>query len=116
MTGEDAKPADRKPLLIIVFSTAILGAAIAWSLSTYLFNLSPPWVALLAGAACSLLGFFVLSESIVDAIVFSIVCFVLVFVFMTSSIEIEIVRTTIVPIATGICVGKLCYGIWKEIA
>lgn len=116
MISEDAKPGDdRKPKLIIVFSTVILGSAIGWSLSTYLLNLSPSWVALLVGAVCSLLGFFVLGESIVDAIVFSIFVFALVFIFMTSGLQIEIIRMTIVPIATGICVSKLSHGIWKEI-
>jgi hypothetical protein len=114
MTSEEIKPEDRKPLLIIAFITVILGAAIAWGLSTYWLDLSPSWVALLAGAVSSLLGFFVLGESIVDAIIFSIIFFVLVFVFMTSGLEVEIVRITIVPIATGICVGKLTHGIWKE--
>ena len=66
------------------------------------------------GAVSSFLGFFVLGESIIDAIVFSIFFFVLVFVFMASGLEIAIIRMTIIPIATGICVGKLAHGIWKE--
>jgi hypothetical protein len=114
MTNEHVKREDRKPLLTVVFVTVILGSALAWGLSTYFLHLSPYWVALLVGAVSSLLGFFVLGESIVDAIVFSIVFFVLVFVFMTSGLKMEIIRMTIVPAATGICVGKLTHGIWKE--
>ena len=56
-----------------------------------------------------------MGESIVDAIVFSLGFLVLVFVFNTVGPEIKIIRMSIVPIAAGICIGKLTHGIWKEI-
>lgn len=105
----------RKPSLVVVFVTIILGSGIAFVFATYMLNLSPAWIALLAGGVSSFLGFFILGESIGDAIVFSIVFSVLVFVFITAGPEIEIIRMCIVPIATGICVGKLTHGIWQEI-
>jgi hypothetical protein len=64
---------------------------------------------------CSFIGFCILGESIGDAIVFSVLFSVLVFVFITAGPNIKIVKMNIVPIATGICVGKLTHGIWKEI-
>lgn len=114
MTNEGTEYGVRKPGLVVIFVTVISGAGIAFVLASYLLDLSPPWVALLAGAVCSLLGFFILGESTGDAIVFSIVFLVLVFVFLTAGPEIAIIRSTIVPVMTGICVGKLTYGIWIE--
>lgn len=116
MTNEDIEYEIRKPGLVFIFVTIILGSGTAFVLATYILNLSPAWIALLVGAVCSLLGFFILGESIGDAIVFSIGFFVLVFIFITAGPEIEIIRMSIIPIATGICVGKLTHGIWKEIA
>ena len=115
MTNEDIKSKVGKPGLIVVFVTVILGSGIAFFLSTYLLNLSPAWLALLVGAVCSFIGFFILGESIGDAIVFSIVFLALVFVFITAGPEIEIVRMNIISMATGICTGKLTHGVWKEI-
>jgi drug/metabolite transporter (DMT)-like permease len=115
MTNGDMEYEVRKPGLVAVFVTIILGSGIAFVLATYMLNLSPAWIALLAGAVSSFLGFFILGESIGDAIVFSIGFSVLVFVFITAGPEIEIISISIVPIATGICVGKLTHGIWKEI-
>ena len=96
------------------FIALLLGSGTSFALATYWLEFSPGWVALLAGAASSFLGFFILGESIGDAIVFSIGFLVLVFVLITVGPEIEIIRMSIVPIATGICVGKLTYGIWIE--
>ena len=115
MTNGDMEYEVRKPGLAVFFVTIILGSGIAFVLATYMLNLSPAWIALLAGGVSSYLGFFVLGESIGDAIVFSTCFSVLVFVFITAGPEIEIIRMSIVPIATGICVGKLTHGIWKEI-
>ena len=115
MENGDLRYEAPRPGLIVVFVAVILGSGIALLLSTHLLGLSPAWLAFLVGAAGSILGFFVRGESIGDAIVFSIIFLVLVFVFLTAGPEIEIVRLNIVPVATGICVGKLTYGIWKEI-
>lgn len=115
MANEDFEYEARKPGFIVVFVTLVLGSGLAFVLSTYMLDLSPAWLALLVGAVCSLLGFFILGESIGDAIVFSIIFFVLVFVLITTGPNIEIVRMNIVPIATGICIGKLVHGIWKEL-
>lgn len=115
MTSEDIKYEARKPGLIAVFIAVILGSGIAFVLSTYWLNLSPGWLSLLVGAVFSFLGFFILGESIGDAILFSIIFLVLIFVFLTAGPEIEIVRVNIIPIATGISIGKLTHGIWKEI-
>ena len=114
MTSEGTEYGIGKPGLVVILVAVISGAGIAFVLASYLLDLSPPWVALLAGAVSGLLGFFILGESIGDAIVFSIVFLVLVFVFLAAGPEIAIVRSTIVPVATGICAGKLTYGIWSE--
>ena len=90
MTNEYVKPERRKPLIIVVFVTVVLGAAIAWGLSTYLLDLSPSWLAMPVGAVSSFHGFFVLGESIIDAIVFS-----MFFVYSCSSLW----RRTVGPVA-----------------
>jgi len=115
MTNQDIKFEVKKPGLWVVLSTVFFGSVIAFVISTYMLNLSPAWLALLAGAVCSFIGFCILGESIGDAIVFSVLFSVLVFVFITAGPNIKIVKMNIVPIATGICVGKLTHGIWKEI-
>ncbi|MEN8174027.1 MAG: hypothetical protein ABFS03_14245, partial [Chloroflexota bacterium] len=105
----------QKPSLLVLLIAVILGSVSSITLATYLLELSPAWVALLAGAACGFLGFG-LGENIGDAIILSLIIGVLVFLFINVGPVIEIVRIVIVPIATGFCVGNVVYGIWKEIS
>lgn len=114
MTKEDSKYRAQKTGLFVFFVAMILGSVISFVFATYMLNLSPAWIALLAGAVCSVLGFG-LGENIGDAIVFSFIFGLMVFLFLKVGPEIGIIRTGIVPIATGFCVGKLVHGIWKEI-
>ncbi len=114
MTREDNEYRVQEPGLLVFFITIILGSGASFALATYLLKLSLAWVALLSGAVCGILGLF-LGENIGDAIIFSLILGLLVFLFIKVGPEIEIIRTVIVPIATGFCTGKLVYGIWKEI-
>ena len=115
MIKEDSEYRIQEPGILVFFVTVILSSVVSFALATYLLKLSPVWVALLAGAVCGVLGLF-LGENIFDAIVFCFLMGLLVFIFIIVGPEIEIIRTAIVPMATGFCVGKLVYGIWKEIS
>ena len=115
MTNDDANDEVRNPGVMVILISVLLGAAMAYALSTYWLNLSPAWLALLVGAVCSLIGFFILGESIGDAIVFSVIFSVLTLVVITAGPDTELIRMNIVPVATGICMGKLIHGIWDEI-
>ncbi len=115
MAKEDSENRAQEPGLFVFFVAMIIGSVISFVLATYMLNLSPAWIALLAGAVCSVLGFF-LGENIGDAIVFSFIFGLLILFFLKVGPEIGIIRAGIVPIATGFCAGKLVYGIWKEIS
>ncbi len=113
MTNEDLEYRAQKPGHFVFFAAVILGSGISLVLATYLLTLSPAWIALLAGGICGALGFF-LGENIGEALVFSFILGVLVFVFLKAGPEIGAIRACIVPMATGFCIGKLVYGIWEE--
>lgn len=115
MTKQDNGHRVQEPGLFVFSLAVILGALVSFALATYLLKLSPAWVALLAGAVSGMIGFF-LGENIGEALVLSVILGVLTFVIIKVGLEIEIVRTGIVPVATGFSVGKLVYGIWKEIS
>ncbi len=114
MTERDSKQRVHKPGLSVYFVALILGSGVSCALATHWLKLSPAWLALLVGAVCGLIGSFI-GENIGDAIVFSLIMGLMVFFFIRSGLEIAIIRTGIVPVATGFCVGKLVYGIWNEI-
>ncbi len=102
----------QRPGIIAYFIALLSGSGISFLLATYMLNLTATWIALLVGANCSILGFF-LGENIGDAIVFSAILCFLVILFLNLGPEIAIFRSGIVPVASGLCVGKLIYGIWK---
>jgi len=55
-----------------------------------------------------------MGENVGDAIMFSLILGIIVTVFLISGPEIAILRAGIIPVATGLCVGKLVVGISKE--
>ena len=91
----------------------ILGSGVSFALCTYWLEFSPARIALPAGAVGGLFGS-LLGENIGDAIMFSLFVGLVLFFFVKFGPEIAIIRMVIVPLATGLCVGKLGYGIWKE--
>jgi hypothetical protein len=93
----------------------IFGSGASFALATYWLEVSPGWLALLVGTVFSMVGAF-LGENVGDAIVFSLIVGIIVTVFFVSGLEIAILRTGIVPVATGLCVGKLVAGISKEVS
>jgi hypothetical protein len=114
MVKEDIEYKVQEPGLFVYIVAVVLGSGVSFVLATYLLGLSSLWVSLLLGAIFGLIGLF-LGENIVEAI---ILCFgfgFLVFFFLKIASEIELVRASIVPIATGFFVGKIIFGIWKEI-
>jgi hypothetical protein len=114
MVKEDIEYKVQEPGLFVYIVAVVLGSGVSFVLATYLLGLSSLWVSLLLGAIFGIIGLF-LGENIVEAI---ILCFgfgFLVFFLLKIASEIELVRASIVPIATGFCVGKIICGIWKEI-
>jgi len=114
MTKEDSEYRVQEPGLFVYFVAIILGSGASIVLATYLLGLSPLWVALLLGAILGGIGLFS-GENIVEAI---ILCFgfgFLVFFLLKVASEIQIIRASIVPIATGFCVGRIVAGIWREL-
>ena len=95
------------------FFALILGSGASFALATYWLKLSPGWIALLLGAIFSILGAS-MGENVGDAIMFSLIVGLTVTVFITVGPEIAIIRTAIIPVATGLCAGKLVVGIFKE--
>lgn len=91
----------------------ILGSGGSFALATYWLESSPGWIALLVGAIFSILGAS-MGENAGDAIMFSLIVGLIATVFITVGPEIAIVRAAIIPIATGLCAGKLVAGIIKE--
>jgi hypothetical protein len=97
------------------FFAIILGSGASFALATYWLEFSPGWIALLVGAIFSILGA-LLGENVGDAIMFFLILGLIVTIFITIGPEIAIVRAVIIPVATGLCAGKLLVGILKEVS
>ena len=95
------------------FFALILGSGASFALATYWLEFSPGWIAVLVGAIFSILGAF-LGENVGDAIMLSLIVGLIVTAFITVGPEIAIVRAVIIPVATGLCAGKLVVGIFRE--
>ena len=115
MTDEDNEYQVQEPGLLVFFIAFLLASVVSFIIATYLLELSPAWLALLAGGICGILGF-CMGENIGDAIMFSLILALLVTFFIKAGPDIEMLRTGIVPVATGFCLGNLVCGIWKEIS
>jgi hypothetical protein len=114
MTKEDSEYRVQEPSLFVYFVVIILGSGLSIVLATYFLGLSPLWLALLLGAILGAIGLF-LGENIVEAIILCFPFAFLVFFLLKVASEIEIIRVSIVPIATGFCVGRIVAGIWREL-
>ena len=92
----------------------IFGSGASFAIATYWLEFSAGWIALLVGAIFSILGAS-LEENVGDAIMFCLIVGLIVTIFITVGPEIAIVRAAIIPVATGLCAGKLVVGIFKEV-
>ena len=99
----------------IYFFALFLGSGTSFALATYWLEVSPGWLAILVAAVFSIVGAF-FGESTGDAIVFSLIAGIIVIVFFMSGLEIAVLRAGIIPVVTGLCVGKLVAGISKEVS
>ncbi len=99
----------------IYLLAVIFGSGASFALATYWLEVSPGWVALLVGTVFSIVGAF-LGENVGDAVVFSLIAGLIVTVFFVSGLEIAILRAGIIPVVTGLCVGKVVAGISKEMS
>jgi hypothetical protein len=93
----------------------ILGSGASFAFATRWLKVSPGWLAFLLGAVFSIVGAF-LGENVGDAIMFSAIVGTIVTVFFIIGPEIAILRAEIIPVATGLCIGKLVVGISKEVS
>jgi hypothetical protein len=114
MIEEDSEFRVQEPGLSVFIVAVILGSGVSFVLATYLLGLSPLWVALPVGGIFSVFGLF-MGENIVEAVILSFVCALVVFFLLQIIPSIKIIRSAIVPIAAGFCVGKIVYGVWTEI-
>ena len=114
MTKEDSEYSVQEPGLSLYIVVATLGSGLSYVIASNLLELSPAWVALLVGAIFGVVGLF-LGENIVEAIILCFVIGSLGYFLLNLAYDIQIIRVSIVPIATGFCVGKIVCGIWKEI-
>ena len=114
---EERESKDKKYLseVGVYFFALILGSGFSFALATSWLEFSPGWLALLVGVVFSIVGAF-LGENVGEAIIFSFIVAILVTVFIASGQEIAILRAGIIPVATGLCVGKLVVGISKEVS
>jgi hypothetical protein len=103
------------PVVGIYFIALMLGSGLSFVFATYWLEVSSGWLALLVGAVFSIIGAF-LGESVVDAIMFSLFVGIIVTVFYIAGPEIAILRAGIIPMVTGLCVGKLVAGIFEEVS
>lgn len=92
----------------------VLGAVVAFALSTWWLGLSFPWMALLVGALFAALGALT-GENIGDALMFSLIVAVVVSVVLAFVPVPGWLRIGVVPLATGLCTGKLVMGICIEL-
>ena len=100
---------------VVYLLALIIGSGASFAIATYWLEVSSGWLALLVGGVFSLLGAFV-GETVVDAIMFSLIVGIMVTVFMLFGPEIEILKAGIIPVATGLCTGKLVAGISSEVS
>jgi hypothetical protein len=114
MTKEESEYRVQEPGVFVYSVAIILGSGASTALATYLFGLSSLWVALLLGAIFGAIGLY-LGENIVEAIILCFAFGFLVFFLLNIASEIKIIKASIVPIATGFCVGKIVAGIWREL-
>lgn len=112
------KETDRKQYpgrIVVYFLALILGSGASFAIATYWLEVSSGWIALLVGGVFSLLGAFT-GETVVDAIMFSLIVGIMVIVFYQFGPEMEILRAGVIPVATGLCAGKLVAGILSEVS
>ena len=115
MNQEETTTKRYRPVIVSYAVSIIIGSGLSVALATYWLGLSSVWVAVVVGALLAILGTS-MGEAIGDAIVLSLIIGVLVTLFITVGPEIAILRTGIVPAATGFCMGSLVAGVMKEIS
>lgn len=106
------RPAE--PGLPIYLIALAFGSGIAFAIGTLWLDVTSSWVALTVGAILALLGVF-MTESIGEAIAFSVVLGLLVFGFINLAPGLTVIKAGVVPGACGLCAGKLVVGVWKEL-
>lgn len=99
----------------IYFVAFILGAGASFAFATYWLEVSPGWLALLVGALFSIVGAF-LGENIGDAMVFALIAGIIATLFFIWGPETGTLRAGIIPVVTGLCVGKLIAGVSNEVS
>lgn len=104
-----------EPGVSIYVIALVLGSGVAFAIASLWLDVTSSWVALTVGAMLALLGVSMI-ENIGEAIVFSVILGLLVFLFITTVPGLTLIKAGVVPGVCGLCAGKLVVGIWKEIA
>ena len=99
----------------IYLLAVIFGSGASFALATHWLEVSPGWLALLVGTVFSIVGAS-LGETVVEAIVLSLIVGIMVTALLLTGLEIAVLRAGIVPVATGLCVGMLVAGISKAMS
>ncbi|MGD2272691.1 MAG: hypothetical protein PVI06_20005 [Desulfobacterales bacterium] len=115
MTQRESKDKNYLSGIGAYFFALIVGSGSSFAIATYWLGFSHVWTALLVGAVFSIIGA-LLGENVGDAIMFSLVVGLIVIIFITVGPEMSILRAVIIPVATGLCAGKLVFGIVKEVS
>lgn len=113
MTGSDNHFSPPNPGPMIFLTASVIGAATSFAVSTFWLALGPGWLSMTVGAGLSALGV-TTSETIVDAIVFSLFFGIIMTIFVTIIPAPAMVKAGFVPAACGLCAGKLTASIWQE--
>ena len=92
---------------------ATLGALCAFALACVWLGVTTPGVGLALGAASALLGAFT-TETLVEALVLSLLVGLLGFVLLAFVPAPDVLKAGAVPAGAGLCVGKLAAGAWRE--
>lgn len=100
----------KEPGALSYVLAVILCSAASYLIASYWLDFASPLAAVLLGAFGGLMGFFS-GETIFESIIFTIFMSVILFILATTT-ELAFIKHTIVPIAVGLSVGKLSYGIW----
>ena len=101
-----------KPGPMIFLTAAVVGAGVAYAISTHWLALSPGWVSIAIGTLLSVCGV-ITGETIVEAVVLSLILGVMTIIFVTMIPAPAMVKAGFVPAACGLCTGKLTSGIWE---
>ena len=109
-----SKPQFSQPRLgpMIFLTAAVVGAGVAYLISSYWLGLAPGWLSVTVGGALSAWGV-ITGETIVEAVIFSLIFGIMMIIFVKIIPLPNLIKAGFVPAACGLCAGKLTASIWR---